>query len=101
LPRWLARRPAGHANGRRGRLPRRGRDQPERAALPQRHAACGPAGAGGGRPAAATADAELKRRFADTDDEATPAEPEELRERPLRERRTIRDLIRDTGISLG
>jgi tripartite-type tricarboxylate transporter receptor subunit TctC len=50
---------------------------------------------------ATTADAELKRRFADMGAEATPAEPEKLGERLQRERQIIRDLIRDTGISLG
>jgi tripartite-type tricarboxylate transporter receptor subunit TctC len=50
---------------------------------------------------AATSDAELKRRFADMGAEATPAEPERLAERLVRERQAIRDLVRETGISLG
>jgi tripartite-type tricarboxylate transporter receptor subunit TctC len=50
---------------------------------------------------AVTSDAELKRRFAEMGVEATPAEPEKLAERLVRERQTIRDLMRETGISLG
>lgn len=50
---------------------------------------------------AATSDAELKRRFAEMGAEATPAEPQKLAERLVRERQAIRDLVRETGISLG
>jgi tripartite-type tricarboxylate transporter receptor subunit TctC len=50
---------------------------------------------------AATDDPDLKRRFSEMGAEATPAEPEKLAERLVRERQTIRDLVRETGISLG
>jgi tripartite-type tricarboxylate transporter receptor subunit TctC len=49
---------------------------------------------------AATSDAEVKARFAAIGAEATPAEPDRLGERLVRERALIQQLIRDTGISL-
>ncbi|MCK8787531.1 tripartite tricarboxylate transporter substrate-binding protein [Roseomonas sp. NAR14] len=50
---------------------------------------------------AATADPEVRARFAAIGAEATPAEPRKLGERVAREREMVAQLIRDTGITLG
>ena len=49
---------------------------------------------------AATSDADVKARFAAIGADATPAEPDRLGERLVRERALVQQLIRDTGISL-
>ena len=50
---------------------------------------------------AATSEPEVKARFAEIGAEATPAEPDRLAERLVRERALVQQLVRDTGISLG
>jgi tripartite-type tricarboxylate transporter receptor subunit TctC len=49
----------------------------------------------------ATSDAELRARYAAAGAEATPAEADALAARLVRERALVRDLIRETGITLG
>ncbi|NGM21177.1 twin-arginine translocation pathway signal protein [Roseomonas stagni] len=49
----------------------------------------------------ATSDAEVKARYAAAGADATPAEADALGARLVRERALVRDLIRETGITLG
>ena len=68
--------------------------------MPDRHTRPDPPPAGEAIDTA-TSDAEVKARFAEIGAEATPAEPDRLGERLVRERALVRQLVRDTGISLG